>query len=173
MMDGQWTDQDSPMDYGLTDDGTAGNSIYSASAGILPKEPTTGMNGWVMAQGEDPQVNNMLSIMNSMRNPSRNQQFNGRAYAEYELLTGLKLKADVGLRTVHRFNREWNYGWEQKNFQNGAMNVQEPGLNVSNQYNTNFKTNTVFTANYEKKILKHTLNALVGYTEEYWADQLA
>lgn len=170
MMDGQWTDQDSPMDYGLTDDGTAGNGIYSASAGILPKEPTTGMNGWVMAQGEDPQVNNMLSVMNSMRNPSRNQQFNGRAYAEYELLTGLKLKADVGLRTVHRFNREWNYGWEQKNFQNGAMNVQEPGLNVSNQYNTNFKTNTVFTANYEKKILKHTLNALVGYTEEYWED---
>jgi TonB-linked SusC/RagA family outer membrane protein len=170
MMDGQWTDQDSPMDYGLTEEGSAGNGIYQVPAGILPKHPQTGEYGWVMAQGENPQGGNILAAVNSNSNPVRNQQFNGRAYAEYELFKGFKLKADVGLRTVHAFYRSWNRGWSLVNFQNGASDTYAPGLNIMNQYNTNFKTNTVYTANYEKKIGSHAISALAGYTEEYWSD---
>lgn len=170
MVDGQWTDQDSPREFGISDNSTGGGVYDTTIPGILAVHPVTGEYGGVQAAGENASVSNILAYLNDGNNPRRWQQFNGKIFAEYKLLDGLKLKADVALSTNHDFRRSWNTGWKGTNFATGEVNGWEPLLSIQNQYNTWYKTTSVFTLNYEKKIGNHSLALLAGYNEEYWSD---
>lgn len=170
MVDGQWTDQDSPREFGISDNSTGGSAYVSAIPGILPIHPETGEYGGIQAGGENASVSNILGYLNDGNNPRRWQQFNGKIFAEYKILEGLKIKADVALSTNHDFRRTWNTGWSGTNFATGEVNGWEPSLNIKNQYNTWFKTTSVFTLNYDKNIGDHSISLLAGYNEEYWSD---
>jgi hypothetical protein len=84
----------------------------------------------------------------------------GTVFGEYEVFTGLKLKANLGLDFVTQSLRGYNPAVPST----GARPITRTG--VSDQ--TNFSPNYLgeFTANYSKKINNHNFSVLAGFTAQ-------
>jgi len=171
-MDGQWSKQQYANQEGLiTYTGTAGYDIRYAVAGILPKEPETGRYGGIMAYGEDAFARNMLTIMEVNHNLRDRQELNGNFYAEWEPVTGLKVRGDYGLRYYNQFTKSYSDPTDEWNFQTNqiARNIVAPSAGIANATAQGYKTLLQGRINYNKTLFgNHQLSVLGAYTEEYW-----
>jgi TonB-linked SusC/RagA family outer membrane protein len=165
--DGQWTKTVYPRGAGLENAG-----LMYAVSGILNVHPETGEYGGAMGYGENTSAGNMILEYEAYHSERTQQGYNGSIYGEWEVIKGLKLNVNYGLRYTNRFDKSWNDPTPQMNFQRGIVARTMPGDDQINNINTeSYKTLFEGRLSYDKDIAKgHHITAMAIATEEYWHD---
>ena len=171
--DGSWSKKCYPRENGFVNTGSTspGSEVLSAIAGVYPKDPITGNWGGPMAYGEDPFAGNPLADYYNNNHLDTRQEANGTMFIEWEVIKGLKARADYSLHYYNQFAKSWQNPYSVYNIQTGLLvrQIIADNTGISNSINNGYKTQMNSRINYEKKIAKnHSINALFVYSEEYW-----
>jgi TonB-dependent starch-binding outer membrane protein SusC len=174
--DGNWSKKSYPLANGFVNAGSTspGSELLSAIAGVYPKDPITGNWGGPMAYGEDPFAGNPLADYNNNNHLDTRQEANGTMFIEWEVIKGLKARADYSLHYYNQFSKTWQIPYSLYNIQTGlpVRQIIADNTGISNSMNNGYKTQLNGRITYEKKIAKnHSINALFVYSEEYWNDR--
>jgi TonB-dependent starch-binding outer membrane protein SusC len=119
-----------------------------------------------------------LSLVNTWGNPFANilfnsftrlsHQFLGNAFAEYQLIKGLKIKGTIALNYQNNDGASFASKGDSWDWRSGKILVPSinslRGRSVSNSYSNDFTS--WLQANYEKTILKHKFSFLAGVSQE-------
>ncbi|MCX6327246.1 MAG: TonB-dependent receptor [Bacteroidia bacterium] len=172
-MDGNWSKQSYPFAQGFLSTGgsSPGSNLISAIAGVYPQDPETGNWGGAMAYNEGPNASNPVADFNTRYNLDTRQELNGTMFLEWEIIKGLKARADYSLRYYNQFSKSWMMPYSVYNIQSGLLikQVIADNTGIDNVINTGYKTQLNGRISYVKKIAKnHNINALFVYSEEYW-----
>jgi len=171
-LDGNWTKYNSAGAEGFTNESvtSGGYDLYAAVAGITPYDPVTGYYGGVMAYGESPQAYNPLARYENVFNKTDRQNLNSGVYLDWEPIEGLHARVDYALNYYNQFGKSYSIPNQGYDFQSGQFNRVNIGENagISNTTSTGYKTQLNGRLNYDRSFGKHTLGALVVYSEEYW-----
>jgi TonB-linked SusC/RagA family outer membrane protein len=167
-----WTNYEFSLSEGFNDDGSAGDDIQYAVAGITPYDPETGHFGGVMAYNESAQAYNPYTRYINQKTFRERQEINPSIYWDWSPAEGLTARIDYAINYYHEFsksapipNRSWNFQTEQY----GARVYVQPSAGVSNTMNNGYKTNFSSRLNYFTVIKEnHEISAMAVYSNEYW-----
>jgi TonB-linked SusC/RagA family outer membrane protein len=169
-MDGQWTNSVYPRGAGLE---TAG--LMYAVSGILNYNPETGQYGGGMAYGENGSAGNMLAEYEVWHSNRNQQQYNGNIFGIWEVIKGLKVRADYSIRYYNQFTKSYNDPTVQWNFQTGMQSRTMIAANagVSQEIRQGYKTLLQGQISYDKELFPgHQFSMMAIAAEEFWFDRL-
>jgi TonB-linked SusC/RagA family outer membrane protein len=163
-MDGQWTNTYYPRSAGLE----SGGLMYAVS-GVLNWNPETQQYGGSMAYGENGSAGNMLAEYSVYHSYRYAQQYNGTIFGVWEIIKGLKARADFSLRFYNRFGKSWDDPTTQYNFQANTVSrvMRADNMGVSQDISQGYKTLFQGQLSYDKEIFSgHNLSVMLVAAEE-------
>ncbi|MDR1154178.1 MAG: TonB-dependent receptor [Bacteroidales bacterium] len=168
-MDGQWSNSVYPRGAGLESAG-----LRYAVSGVLNVHPETGQYGGAMAYGENGSAGNMVAEYTVYHNNRNQQQYNGNIYGTWEIIKGLRARADYSLRYYNQFTNSFNDPTIQWNFQTGTQSrtMIAGNAGVSQEIRQGYKTLLQGQLSYDREIFPgHQLSVMGVVAEEYWFDR--
>lgn len=159
-----WTDRVSVPDDGF---------FFSSVAGIYPYDPETGYFGGAMAEGEDPQVGNMMvNVMNNQQKVTR-QEIDANLFMDWNILPGLTARVNGAISYYNQFQKDapipTGYYYDFQRGQELDKTAIADNIAVKDRTNTGYKTLMSAQINYNKKFLEHhEISFMAVYSEEYW-----
>lgn len=148
------------LDGVRTQESSSGTSSAGVISAALRFEPVQGVydedGNYTLKQVGDPH-DNPIAVANERKNEDITDLFQGNAYAEMELLTGLKFRTTLGVQTTNR--REGNYVTkklvEGRNYGGSGSIATYKNTNVINENFLTYQT----TLNDQ-----HNLDLMAGYS---------
>lgn len=170
---GNWSKFKYNYTEGFTANSANGLDLFTAPAGILPFDPTTGYFGGVMAYNENSQSTNpYVDYMNRNKNNQNRQEFNGSAYWDWSPIAGLTGRVEYALNYYNQFTWRSDIPTRAFNFQTNAFGPRiyvGEDERIYNYSNTGYKTQLSGRLNYDKVIAKnHEVGVMAAYSEEFW-----
>lgn len=173
-IDGQWTNQTYPYNNGLMGAGSTEMPLSFAIPGLLPYDPVSKQYGGAMVEGESPLVTNLYFNYSVHHNEIERKELNGTVFGEWDIIDGLTLRGDFGLRYYDQFMKTYSKptGIKLYNFQKGEPSgnyLVDESAEVKDGVNSGYKTLSQLSLRYHKIFVeKHDFSALLGYNAEYW-----
>lgn len=133
---------------------------YSTNAPIYPVKNTAGQ--WVALNGER---NYLGEAMEGSTTKQKRHTFNGQVEAEYKFLNGFSAQITYGYNAEFIDNNAFNANVTLANT-DGSTKSLASNLTVTNT--TNIQTLLTGLLRYDHTFGKHTVGAMVGYSEEYF-----
>lgn len=133
---------------------------YSTNAPIYPVKNAAGQ--WVALNGER---NYLGEAIEGSTTKQKRHTFNGQVEAEYKLLNGFSAQITYGYNAEFIDNNAFNANVTLANT-DGSTKSLASNLTVTNT--TNIQTLLTGLLRYDHTFGKHTIGALVGYSEEYF-----
>lgn len=133
---------------------------YSTNAPIYPVKNTAGQ--WVALNGER---NYLGEAMEGSTTKQKRHTFNGQVEAEYKFLNGFSAQITYGYNAEFIDNNAFNANVTLANT-DGSTKSLASNLTVTNT--TNIQTLLTGLLRYDHTFGKHTVEAMVGYSEEYF-----
>lgn len=150
--------------------------FLSSVAGIYPYDPATGRFGGVMAEGEDPMVDNMMvSVLNNQQKQDR-QELDANLYMDWNILPGLTARVNGAVRYYNEFKKDapipTGKFYDFQRDQELDKTAIPDNAAVENKTRTGDKTLFSAQISYNKRFLEHhEISALAVYSEEFWYDR--
>ncbi|MBO9728789.1 MAG: TonB-dependent receptor [Chitinophaga sp.] len=104
-------------------------------------------------------LSNPVARLDNIDNTDRETSLLANAFAEVKLIDGLKYKLNIGLTELQGTNRTFTGSFDDGNSANTLPDL-------SQSYRTANSWLVENTLNYDKKLGKHSINALLGYTAQ-------
>lgn len=133
---------------------------YSTNAPIYPVKNAAGQ--WVALNGER---NYLGEAMEGSTTKQKRHTFNGQVEAEYKFLNGFSAQITYGYNAEFIDNNAFNANVTLANT-DGSTKSLASNLTVTNT--TNIQTLLTGLLRYDHTFGKHTVGAMVGYSEEYF-----
>lgn len=133
---------------------------YSTNAPIYPVKNAAGQ--WVALNGER---NYLGEAIEGSTTKQKRHTFNGQVEAEYKFLNGFSAQITYGYNAEFIDNNAFNANVTLANT-DGSTKSLASNLTVTNT--TNIQTLLTGLLRYDHTFGKHTIGALVGYSEEYF-----
>lgn len=143
-----------------------GDAVHSivGSALMMPAtvpvyDPTQNLGGYGRRPTFMKNLSNPVARLESVENTAKDLSLLANAFVEVKLIEGLKYKFNVGLTEGQGSTRVYSGAFDDGNSANPLPDLQQ-GTTTSNSW---LVENTL---NYNKKLGKHNIDGLIGYTAQ-------
>ncbi|RAK35164.1 UNVERIFIED_ORG: TonB-linked SusC/RagA family outer membrane protein [Chitinophaga ginsengisegetis] len=143
-----------------------GDAVHSivGSALMMPAtvpvyDPTQNLGGYGRRPTFMKNLSNPVARLESVENTAKDLSLLANAFVEVKLIDGLKYKFNVGLTEGQGSTRVYSGAFDDGNSANPLPDLQQ-GTTTSNSW---LVENTL---NYNKKLGKHNIDGLIGYTAQ-------